>query len=179
MCATFFQIIETAFDEGFVAEESGTIAGVLNSISNMVHTLDQIVEDLVPLLPDEFNVMVLFQEKANRKIKSDIKTFYSQNKNTLNNRDLLTMLSFADSQKHTLAKFGVDTTVVTELNADLLRQYCMVQQVLLKQWMARIQEVDSKEEAVLQEGLGQCTHWPGDLMACVGEQVALSVKVSW
>ena len=27
------------------------------------------------------------------------------------------------------------------------------------------------------EGVGMCTHWPGDLMACVGEHVNLAVQV--
>jgi hypothetical protein len=40
----------------------------------------------MPILPEDFNVITMFQEKANRKIKTDIKTFYTTNKDNLNNR---------------------------------------------------------------------------------------------
>lgn len=50
--------------------------------------MDQVVEDLMPILPDDFNVITMFQEKANRKIKTDIKTFYATHKESLNNRFL-------------------------------------------------------------------------------------------
>lgn len=40
----------------------------------------------MPILPEDFNVITMFQEKANRKIKTDIKTFYATNKDNLNNR---------------------------------------------------------------------------------------------
>ena len=61
--------------------------------------------------------------KANKKIKSDISTFYAANKMNITNREVLTLLSFADSQKFYLTKFGVDTTVVDSLNKDLLQHY--------------------------------------------------------
>ena len=61
-------------------------------------------------------------------------------------RDLLTLLSFADSQMHTLAKFGVDTKVISDLNTDLLRQYISVSQQLMKTWMGRIHEADIKPD---------------------------------
>jgi hypothetical protein len=61
--------------------------------------------------------------------------------------DLLTLLSFADSQMQTLAKFGVDTKVISDLNTDLLRQYVSVSQQLMKTWMGRIHEADVKADA--------------------------------
>eukprot|EP00602_Paraphysomonas_sp_CaronLab_P010362 CAMPEP_0185023544 /NCGR_PEP_ID=MMETSP1103-20130426/6202_1 /TAXON_ID=36769 /ORGANISM="Paraphysomonas bandaiensis, Strain Caron Lab Isolate" /LENGTH=1103 /DNA_ID=CAMNT_0027556179 /DNA_START=252 /DNA_END=3563 /DNA_ORIENTATION=- len=175
---TVNQVIEMSFEEGSDPYSESTIEGVLNSVNRMVETLDQVVEDLMPLLPDDFNVITMFQEKANRKIKTDIKTFYATNKDNMNNRDLLTLLSFADSQMHTLEKFGVDTKVISDLNSDLLRQYTSVTQRLMKTWMSRIHDIDTKpdSECHVQEGLGQCTHWPGDLMACVGEHLNLAVQ---
>lgn len=62
-------------------------------------------------------------------------------------RDLLTLLSFSDSQLQTLAKFGVDTKVVSDLNTDLLRQYVSVSQQLMKTWMIRIHDADIKPDA--------------------------------
>jgi hypothetical protein len=139
----------------------------------------QVVEDLMPLLPDDFNIIKMFQEKANIKIKNDIRTFYVTNKNNLNNRDLLTLLSFADSQLHILQKFGVDTSVVLALNEDLLKQYCTVTQNLMRQWMKRIHEADIKitdDEFGVEEGFGQSTPWPGDLSVCVGEHITLAYR---
>lgn len=81
------------------------------------------MSDLVPLLPEDFNVITMYQQKANKKIKSDISTFYAANKNNITIREVLTLLTFADSQKYYLSKFGVDTTVVDVLNADLLKHY--------------------------------------------------------
>lgn len=133
----------------------------------------------MPLLPDDFNIIKMFQEKANIKIKNDIRTFYVTNKNNLNNRDLLTLLSFTDSQLHILQKFGVDTSVVLALNVDLLKQYCTVTQNLMRQWMKRIHEADTKitdEELCVEEGFGQSTPWPSDLSVCVGEHIFLAYQ---
>jgi hypothetical protein len=47
----------------------------------------------------------------------------------------------------TLAKFGVDTKVISDLNTDLLRQYISVSQQLMKTWMGRIHEADIKADA--------------------------------
>lgn len=80
------QVIEMSFEQGSDPCTGSTIEGVLNSVSRMVETLDQVVEDLMPILPEDFNVITMFQEKANRKIKTDIKTFYATNKDNLNNR---------------------------------------------------------------------------------------------
>jgi hypothetical protein len=88
-----------------------------------IDTLNLVVSDLVPLLPEEFNVITMYQQKANKKIKSDISTFYAANKNNITIREVLTLLTFADSQKYYLSKFGVDTTVVDALNSDLLKHY--------------------------------------------------------
>ena len=133
----------------------------------------------MPLLPDDFNIIKMFQEKANIKIKNDIRTFYLTNKNNLNNRDLLSLLSFADSQLHILQKFGVDTTVVLSLNEDLLKQYCTVTQNLMRQWMKRIHEADTKiqdDDFGVEDGFGQSTPWPSDLSACVGEHILLAYE---
>ena len=81
------------------------------------------MKDLVPILPEDFNVITMYQMKANKKIKSDISTFYAANKANITNREVLTLLSFADSQKYYLTKFGVDTTVVDALNKDLFQHY--------------------------------------------------------
>ena len=78
----------------------------------MISTMEQVVEDIMPLLPDSFNVLGMYQEHVNQKIKSDIKSFYLQNKSILTNREILTLLSFTDTQIHTLNSYGVDTTTV-------------------------------------------------------------------
>lgn len=161
-----------SFEQGADPNSESTIEGVLNSVNRMVETLDQVVEDLMPLLPDDFNVITMFQvcllfiyiymtthmpqpllmifdiqEKANRKIKNDIKTFYMTKKEEINNRDLLTLLSFADSQTHILQKFGVDTKIISDLNVDLLRQYNSVTAKLMKTWIGRIHEADIKVDS--------------------------------
>lgn len=117
------------------------------------------------------------------KIREDIATFYVNNRADIGNRDLLTLLSFANRQEHVLRTFGVDTTVVTELSKDLLLQYTNTTQTLMRQWMARIAEADEKSElkliqptaehaALVNAGVqsvtrGQITHWPEDLIKCI------------
>jgi hypothetical protein len=68
-------------------------------------------------------------------------------KDEINNRDLLTLLSFADSQTHILQKFGVDTKIISDLNVDLLRQYMSVTAKLMKTWIGRIHEADIKGDS--------------------------------
>lgn len=144
----------------------------------MVETLEQVVEDLVPLLPEDFNVITMYSAKANKKIKSDISTFYAANKDNITNREVLTLLSFADSQKYHLSKFGVDTSVVDTLQADLLQHYSTMVTTLMRQWIGRICDADEKAELQLAKGfnLGMTTHWPEDLLSCVGEQLNLAVN---
>ncbi len=119
-----------------------------------------------------------------------------QNRSDISNKDLLTLLSFADKQEHVLRRFGVDTTVITELSKDLSLQYCNTTQVLMKQWMHRIADADEKAEVLFAAATststslattaadtlgvnmnvvarGQITHWPEDLMKCMGEQLRL------
>lgn len=38
-----------------------TTEGMLESVSRMIQTLEQVIEDLVPLLPHDFNVISMFQ----------------------------------------------------------------------------------------------------------------------
>jgi len=165
-----------------------SLAGVLKSVNRMVDTLNYVVGDLVPLLPPEFNVIRMFTERANIKIREDINTFYENNRNDIGNRDLLKLLSFADRQGHVLRKFGVDTSVVTQLSQDLLLQYRNTTQSLMKQWILRIAEADEKAQVFLINSnssqdiysnvvaKGQITHWPEDLMKCVSEQLLLIQK---
>lgn len=76
------------------------------------------------------------QERAYRKIRDDITTFYVTNKSALTGRDLLALLSFAHMQSRLLSKFNVDTTIITDLSTDLLRQLSTVTQVRL--WQPRL-----------------------------------------
>lgn len=144
----------------------------------MIETLEQVVEDLVPLLPEDFNVITMYSAKANKKIKNDISTFYAANKADITNREVLTLLSFADSQKYHLSKFGVDTSVVDTLQADLLKHYSTMVTTLMRQWIGRICDADEKCELQLAKGLnlGMTSHWPEDLLSCVGEQLNLAVN---
>lgn len=144
----------------------------------MVQTLEQVVEDLVPLLPEDFNVITMYSAKANKKIKSDISTFYDANKANITNREVLTLLSFADSQKYHLSKFGVDTSVVDTLQGELLQHYSTMVVTLMRQWIGRICDADEKAELRLVKGigLGMTSHWPEDLLSCVGEQLNLAAN---
>ena len=75
-----------------------TLASVLRSVNRMVDTLNYVIGDLIPILPQEFNVIKMFTDHANIKIKEDITSFYYPNKADIGNKDLLTLLSFADKQ---------------------------------------------------------------------------------
>jgi hypothetical protein len=61
ICMCMCQVIEMSFEQGTDPNTDSTIEGVLNSVNRMVETLDQVVEDLMPLLPEDFNVITMFQ----------------------------------------------------------------------------------------------------------------------
>jgi hypothetical protein len=61
ICLCMCQVIEMSFEQGTDPNTDSTIEGVLNSVNRMVETLDQVVEDLMPLLPEDFNVITMFQ----------------------------------------------------------------------------------------------------------------------
>jgi flagellin-like hook-associated protein FlgL len=176
------QIIEMSFED--VSDGDGdpdfanSTEGILAGVTRMIETLEQVVEDLVPLLPEDFNVITMYSAKANKKIKNDISTFYAANKTDITNREVLTLLSFADSQKYHLSKFGVDTSVVDTLQSDLLKHYSTMVTTLMRQWIGRICTADETCELQLAKGmgLGMTSHWPEDLLSCVGEQLNLAVK---
>ena len=110
MVKTVNQVIDLSFDDAFDPELRNTTEGMLQSVTCMITTMEQVVEDIMPLLPETFNVLSMYQEKANFKIKNDIKAFYLANKNSLSSREILTLLAFTDTQIHTLKEFGVDTS---------------------------------------------------------------------
>ena len=56
-------------------------------------------------------------------MRVEVKSFYSRNKATMKYRDMLTLLAYTDQQMFTLNRYGVDTDIVEEFHAVLLRQY--------------------------------------------------------
>jgi hypothetical protein len=65
-------------------------------------------------------------------LKDDVKTFYAANMANMPYVDMLTLLSFADSQKHELSKLGVDTRYITDFYQELLQQYTSTMESLMK-----------------------------------------------
>jgi hypothetical protein len=155
-----------------------TTEGVMLSVRRMTETLDQVVDPergLVSILPADINVITMWQEKADEKIRRDISTFYEMNKATLSNRDLLTLLVFADTQEDTLNKYGVDTSVVTELANELLKSYQVIIKKKMASWLEAIFDLFVKSEPNMQEGVGIITTWPEDVMSVVSGQIDLAL----
>ncbi len=48
-------------------------------------------------------------------------------------------------------------------------------QTLMRQWIGRICDVDETAEIKPVKGLGMLSHWPEDLISCVGEQLTLAL----
>ena len=50
------------------------------------------------ILPLDFNVITMFTDKANMKIRDELKTFYALNKASMKYSDMRILLTFADQQ---------------------------------------------------------------------------------
>lgn len=61
-------------------------------------------------MPSNRLIFRVAQDKANVLIREDITKYYDANKNTMESKDILTLLSFADTHVHLLRKFGIDTS---------------------------------------------------------------------
>lgn len=72
------QVIELSFDRDAEAgtAERNTLAAVLETVKGLVNTLHMVVDELIPLVPDHFNVIDLFQKKAEAKIRTHVMGFY-------------------------------------------------------------------------------------------------------
>ena len=175
--------IQASIEDSFLSGVGGNrhkTEGVLKLVTNIVRTLDLVISDLIPILPEEFKVITMFTDEANTMIKEDIKTFYTNNKATISYRDMLTLLSFADKQKRELSKFGVDTSYITEFYTELLKQYSTTMQGLMKEWAGRIHQLDNKADVQIEEARGiitiGSTSWPDDLIDCVSGQIVLALQ---
>ena len=61
-------------------DEGTEVEALLGVAKGMVDTLHIVVDDLVPMLPSDFNVLSLFQKAAERRISQKVAIFYSKNK---------------------------------------------------------------------------------------------------
>lgn len=74
------QVIELSFDrDADTASHERDIGSVLETVKGLVNTLHMVVDELMPLVPDHFNVIDLFQKKAEAKTRTHIMGFYMVN----------------------------------------------------------------------------------------------------
>ena len=75
------------------------VESLMKTVKGMVGCLYMVVDDLVPMLPPDFNVLSLFQKAVESRIQHKVGVFYSANKSSLSNEEILTLLSWVDSHK--------------------------------------------------------------------------------
>jgi hypothetical protein len=166
-------IIDYSFDGGAIPLNAADISSasstqVLEIVERINHTLNFVVGDLLPVLPPDFQIINLYQDRAYRKIRDEIISFYVTNRQNLIIKDLLKFLSFTDSQHRTLSKHGIDTSMVVDLSMDLLKQSSSVYQKSLKSFLANLNDNDDKSVPELQEedgtSIGLGCIWPDELI---------------
>jgi hypothetical protein len=123
------------------------------------------------------------------------------NKDTIENKDILTLLSWAESHKTVMQRFGVQQfsedfrtlevdlvkvrralharpTCVFEISHVLgfLQRYSTQVQALQRQWMQRIHDLDV-EAAVQTLAESVITNWPEDLANCLRQQLKVALQL--
>jgi len=150
---------------------------LLRCVKSMIDTLYCVIDDLVPMLPSDFNVLTLFQKAAEKRIQLKVGVFYASHKDDLNVDELLTLLSWADNHKHVMARFGVldMSKEFVEIEADLYKKYSTEVQGLQLQWQDRIIENESSFSVGTKSDGSKLSNWPEDLMMCVEKQLNLAI----
>ena len=167
---------------GSKSVEELTTENVLLTVRAMTRTLDTVVEELVPKLPPTLNLLTMWKEVGEERIRTNIISFYENNKESLGNHEMMELLSFADAQETVMKEYGVDAKVISKLAADMLQQYKNVTTTAMHQWMERIfenEKLESKKFKSLSDvemsREMRCT-WPEDLMTCCCQQTRLAIN---
>ena len=165
-------------EDGEDDTEKGEVKQLLSCVKSMIDTLNCVVDDLLPMLPSNFNVLALFQKAAEKRIQMKIGVFYASNKDKLDVDELLTLLSWADNHKHVMARFGVRnvSSDFTAIEMDLYDKYSKQVQGLQLEWQERILKNESHFLVSSKSDGSKMSNWPEDLMVCVGGQLDLAVS---
>ena len=102
---SYFEAISDDLDGlGGVDRKGGEVEQLLTTVKGLVGALFMVVDDLVPMLPPDFNVLALFQKAADERINRKVSVFYSKYKDNLDVDELLSLLSWADNHKHVMQR---------------------------------------------------------------------------
>ncbi|GMH47592.1 hypothetical protein TrVE_jg8270 [Triparma verrucosa] len=151
---------------------------LLKTVKGMVGALFMVVDDLVPMLPPDFNVLALFQKAAEERINRKVSIFYSTHKDNLDVNELLSLLSWADNHKHVMERFGIYklSPEFLSIERDLYLKYENKVSSLQMLFQGRIITNDIHHEISTLHGGAKVSSWPQDLMVCVESQLQIALS---
>ncbi|GMI00997.1 hypothetical protein TrLO_g5995 [Triparma laevis f. longispina] len=151
---------------------------LLKTVKGMVGALFMVVDDLVPMLPPDFNVLALFQKAAEERINRKVSIFYSTHKDNLDVNELLSLLSWADNHKHVMERFGIYklSKEFLSIERDLYLKYENKVSSLQMLFQGRIITNDIHHEISTLHGGAKVSSWPQDLMVCVESQLQIALS---
>lgn len=158
-------------------EEGGEVEQLLRTVKSMIDSLFIVVDDLVPMLPPDFNVLSLFQKAVEERINQKVGVFYRNHKDNLDVDELLNLLSWADNHKHVMGRFGIHSLSqeFLAMESDLFTKYSQQVSNLQLQWQKRIMENENSHVVSSIHDGSKISSWPEDLIGCVGLQLQLAI----
>ncbi len=164
-------------DDGMSDDET-EVQQLLRHTKGIINCLFMVVDDLVPMLPSNFNVLSLFQKKAEDRIQRKVCVFYGKNKELLDVDDVLSLLSWANNHKHVMERFGVFamSKEFVGIEKDLFEKYSKQVELLQLEWQDRIMYNPKSHDVNSIHDGSKVTSWPEDLIGCISMQLQITVN---
>ena len=110
-------IQESDYDYDSAKNSNGSIESdrISRQMKRARYALDVLTDDLLPVFPDDFPLLSMYQTHLDRLVNEDLGPYFHAHKGRMSPPDTLDLLSFAESQGAVLGRFNGDIDVVSSL----------------------------------------------------------------